>query len=139
MAGSEPWLTLKRDFDHALKLLGALGPEVYVAHAGDAVAGLVAVNMNGPFAGYLQVVVVAKDWRGRGIGAQLVGFAERRIFRDSPNVFLCVSDFNPRAQEFYCRLGYERIGELKNYVIPGASEILMRKTSGPKLEFVPPP
>ena len=91
--------------------------------------------MEGPFAGYIQALVVAPEWRGRGIGEQLLKFAEERIFRDSPNVFLCVSGFNPRAQKFYARLGYERIGELKDYVIAGESEFLMRKSVGPKGEF----
>ena len=71
------------------------------------------------------------DARGQGLGTRLVEFAEKRIFRDTPNVFLCVSSFNPRARALYERLGYERIGELKNYLIDGASELLMRKTIGP--------
>lgn len=41
--------------------------------------------------------------------------------------FLCVSSFNPRARALYERLGYELIGELKDFVIDGASELLMRK------------
>ena len=138
MAASEPWITLKRDLDHALELICDRAKEAYVAHAGAAVAGLVVVNMHGPFAGYIQAIVVAPDWRSQGVGAQLVQFAEQRIFRESPNVFLCVSSFNPRAQQFYVRLGYERIGELKDYVIAGASEILLRKSIGTKVGFQPP-
>jgi len=42
-----------------------------------------------------------------------------------------VSSFNPRARALYERLGYEMIGELKDYLIEGASELLMRKTIGP--------
>jgi ribosomal protein S18 acetylase RimI-like enzyme len=137
MARSEPWLTLKRDFDHALALLLDKTKEVYVARAGKALVGHIVVNMQGAFVGYIQVVAVAEDWRGRGIGERLVRFAEERIFRDSPNVFLCVSSFNPRAQNFYTRLGYERVGELKDYVIAGASEFLMRKTIGPRNGFKP--
>lgn len=135
MAKSEPWITLRRDFDHALKLLQEPGKEVYVALAGNALAGHIVMSMQGPFVGYIQVIAVAPGWRSRGIGAKLLRFAEERIFRESPNVFLCVSSFNPRAQAFYTRLGYERVGELKDYVIRGASEFLMRKTIGPKAEF----
>ena len=132
MARSEPWLTLRRDFDHALALLSDQSNEVYLARAGKTLVGHIVGNMQGPFAGYIQVLAVAEEWRGRGIGERLLRFAEERIFRDSPNVFLCVSSFNPAAQRFYARLGYERVGELKDYVIPGASEFLMRKTIGPK-------
>ncbi len=137
MAQSEPWISLQRDFEHALNLLSDRAKEVYVAHVGDALAGHVTVNMQGALTGYIQVLVVAPAWRSRGVGAQLMRFAEERIFRESPNVFLCVSGFNPRAQKFYQRLGYERIGELKDYVIAGGVEILMRKTIGPRAGFRP--
>ncbi len=137
MANTEPWITLRRDSAHSLKLLSDPGLEVYVAQSGDALAGTIAVDMRGSFVGYIRVLVVAPDWRSRGVGAQLIRFAEDRIFRESPNVFLCVSSFNPRAQHFYQRLGYERIGEIKNYVIAGSSEFLMRKTIGPRTGFQP--
>jgi ribosomal-protein-alanine N-acetyltransferase len=137
MVESEPWITLRRDFDSALRLITDRTKEVYVARATGAPVGHVVVNMEGPFAGYIQALAVAEEWRGRGIGARLLKFAEERIFCDSPNVFLCVSGFNTRAQQFYARLGYERIGELKDYVIVGESEILMRKSVGPKDTFKP--
>jgi ribosomal protein S18 acetylase RimI-like enzyme len=60
-----------------------------------------------------------------------MAFAEERIFQEVPNVFLCVSSFNQEAQRFYARLGYEQVGELKDYVVRGHSEFLMRKTIGP--------
>jgi ribosomal protein S18 acetylase RimI-like enzyme len=137
MAASEPWLTLQLDHASALAALNGPGREVYLARVGEAFAGHVVVNMGGALSGYIQILAVAPEWRSRGIGAALIQHAEQRIFRDSPNVFLCVSDFNERAQKFYACLGYERIGELKNYVIPGASEFLMRKTIGAKRNFRP--
>ena len=54
-----------------------------------------------------------------------------RILRDHPNVFLCVSGFNPAARRLYERLGYTCIGELKDYVVQDQSEWLYRKTRGP--------
>jgi len=62
-------------------------------------------------------------------------FVERRVFRERPNVFLCVSDFNKGARRFYEKLGYETVGELRDYIIKGRSEILLRKTVGPLAEF----
>jgi [ribosomal protein S18]-alanine N-acetyltransferase len=139
MAASEPWISLRRDFGHALKLLTDPKVEVYSARIEDSFAGFLALDMNGPFAGYIRVVIVSPEFRGHGVGAQLIQFAEKRIFRESPNIFLCVSSFNLRAQALYQRLGYERIGELKDYVIRGASEILMRKSIAPKSDFRPSP
>ena len=57
------------------------------------------------------------------------------IFENQPNVFLCVSSFNPQAKALYRQLGYEEIGELKNYMIEGHSEFIMRKTIGPINNF----
>jgi len=128
MASSEPWLTLGRSVDACLALMLDPTREVYVAHDG-VIRGFIILNMRmGPFTGYIQTVCVAPDVRGSGIGSQLVAFAEERIFRDSPNVFLCVSSFNPRARSLYERLGYETIGEIRDFLIRGASEILMRKS-----------
>jgi ribosomal protein S18 acetylase RimI-like enzyme len=62
-------------------------------------------------------------------------FAEERIFSDNPNAFICVSSFNKGARRLYKRLGYEVVGKLKDYIIPGHSEFLLRKTTGPLTEF----
>ena len=61
-------------------------------------------------------------------------FIENEIFPTNKNLFLCVSSFNPDAQRFYTRLGYEQIGVLKDYLVEGHDEILMRKTIAPILE-----
>ncbi len=131
MANSEPWLTLGRTFDDCLKLLNEPGKEIYIARVEKVLAGFIVLQLRGAFTGYIQTIGVAPDWQNHGIGTQLINFAEERIFRDSKNVFLCVSSFNTRAQKLYRRLGYERVGELKDYLVKGHSEILMRKTIGP--------
>lgn len=132
MAATDPWITLGRGYDACLEVVRRPDREVYVADDGN-VRGFIIINMQGAFVGYIQTICVAADARSSGIGSRLIAFAEARIFRDSPNVFLCVSSFNTRARALYERLGYELVGELKNYVIDGASELLMRKTRGPLL------
>ncbi|HEX4802900.1 MAG TPA: GNAT family N-acetyltransferase, partial [Myxococcaceae bacterium] len=69
--------------------------------------------------------------RGQGIGSRLIEFAEARILAETANVFMCVSSFNNEAKRLYLRLGYEIVGELRDYIIAGHSEILLRKTTGP--------
>ena len=135
MANSEPWITLKRDYEFALKRLTDPSREVYTAMIGATVAGFIVLSLRGPFSGYIQTIGVMPEERNRGIGAALIAFAEERIFRENPNVFLCVSSFNTAAHRFYDRLGYERVGELKDYVVRGHSEFLMRKTKGSLAEF----
>jgi hypothetical protein len=82
-------------------------------------------------------VALGADWRGRGLGTALIAFAERRILREVPNVFLCVSSFNTRARTLYLRLGYEVVGELRDYIVRGHSEWLLRKSVAPLAEFTP--
>jgi ribosomal-protein-alanine N-acetyltransferase len=135
MSSSEPWITLQRNYDKSLEILQKPDREVYLAFRREELLGFLILNMNGPFAGYIQSICVEPAKRSTGIGPELMRFAEDRIFRESPNVFLCCSSFNPRSQRFYERLGYEVIGELRNFIVAGQSEILMRKTSGSWNEF----
>ena len=135
MCASEPWITLRRDFDAALRLVRDPVREVHVASLDGRLAGFVILVMTGAFVGYIQSICVAPDLRGRGIGTRLMAWAEERILKVAPNVFLNVASFNPEARRLYERLGYEVVGELRDYIVPGHSEILMRKTTGPLSEF----
>ena len=135
MASSDPWLKLKRTFHQNLRLLLDPTKEVYIAFCGRILSGFVVLHVTGPFSGYLQCIAVAPESRGHGLGRQLIRFAEERMFRESPNVFLCVSSFNDQARRLYARLGYRRVGEFKDYIVKGHSEILMRKTLGPWATF----
>lgn len=135
MAASEPWITIGRTYDESLKILSDSSREVHVAIRDDTLVGFIILNMNGAFVGYIQTVCVAPEWRGKSIGSMLLKFAEQRIFRETPNAFMCVSSFNKEAQRLYERLGYEVVGELKDYIVSGHSEILLRKTIASLTEF----
>ena len=137
MAESEPWITLGRDFAAARRTTGDPTKELTLALDGGVIVGFVLINMHGAFVGYIQSVCVAPDRRGQGIGTALLAYAEAHIFRDSPNVFMCVSTFNADAARLYQRLGYETIGELRDYIVAGHGEILLRKTIGPLNGFRP--
>ena len=137
MAASEPFLTLGLAEESIFQRLTDPAREVHVATLENQIVGALILHLSGPLNGYVQTIAVHPDWRQRGLGARMMAFAEERIFRQSPNVFLCVSHFNQRAQTFYERLGYRRIGELENYLQTGSAEILLRKTKGPLLGFVP--
>jgi ribosomal protein S18 acetylase RimI-like enzyme len=67
---------------------------------------------------YIQDIYVEPGWRGRGIGAALLGcVAALAIERGSPLVELTVREDNP-ARSLYGRLGFHQV-ECANYVIAG--------------------
>ena len=135
MANSEPWITLRRTYEGSMKMLSDPSREVYLAVVKDEIVGFIVLIMSGAFVGYIQTVGVMPEWRDRGIGSKLLKFAEDKIFAKAPNVFMCVSSFNKKAQKLYKKLGYEVIGELKDYIVSGHSEILLRKSIAPLSEF----
>lgn len=135
MAANEPWITLQRGFEDSIALLRDPLNEVYLLTQGSRRVGFIMIKLKGSFTGYIQTIVIKEDARGRGIGEAAIKYVEELIFRVSPNVFICASSFNIRAQKLYRSLGYETVGLLKDYVINGADEVLMRKTRGPLNDF----
>ena len=131
MADSEPWHTLGIGYEQSLKILSNATRERYLAIRDGVPVGFLVLNMQGPFIGYVQLVGVAPNARAEGVGRALIAFAEERIFGVTPNVFICVSDFNHDARRFYEKLGYSKVGELKDFLVTGRAEILLRKTIGP--------
>lgn len=137
MSSSEPWTILGRTREQALAIMDLPDREVYLARAGEEPAGFLIIVMSGALVGYIQSIGVAPALRGGGIGKALMDFAEKRIFSRFPNVFIHVSSFNPRAKALYERLGYEFVADFKDYIIPGHSELLLRKSLGPIRDFRP--
>ena len=132
MSSMEPWVTLGRRYEDALSMVTDPSREVYVAEIAAGPCGFLILCMVGALVGYIQTVLVAPDQQRRGIGRRLLAHAEERIFIESPNAFLMVSSFNPDARRLYERVGYSYVGELPDYLIVGHSELLFRKTRGPR-------
>jgi ribosomal-protein-alanine N-acetyltransferase len=135
MSRSEPWITLKRTYHNTVKIITDETSEVHLAKVHDDVIGFAIIKMRGAFVGYIQSVVIKSQYRRQGIGKRFMKYLERRIFSEQPNIFICVSSFNPDAKRLYEGLGYQMIGELKDYIVRGHSETLMRKTISPFSEF----
>ena len=128
---SEPWITLGYGEAEAEAIArSSAADNLIVARAGDRVVGF-ALSMPGVLLGeYLKLLAVESDRRAAGLGRRLMEELERRAFARWPNVYLCVSDFNTGARAFYRRIGYEEVGALRDLLLPGRGEILMRKTAG---------
>lgn len=134
MAGSEPWITLGMSMDQVMYSLNNPLNEVFAAYVKDEIIGAIVIQTKGAFSGYLKSIALKPDWRGKKLGKQMMVFIENEVFSTCANLFLCVSSFNQDAQKFYLKLGYEKIGVLKDYLVQGHDEILMRKTIAPILE-----
>jgi hypothetical protein len=136
MSTTEPWLTFGRSFQQSLEILRDPAREVYVAlDAPEGVAPRWGIRDPG------------HGWRLRrlhpspspsampgevaAVGTALIAFAERRILRETPNVFICVSSFNPALGVSTNAWGTKSWASLLDYMVRGHSEILLRKTNGP--------
>jgi ribosomal-protein-alanine N-acetyltransferase len=128
LAGSDPWITLGISKEQCLK--ACLDPEylVYVAHLESRPCGAMVLHRRGVAGSpYIKSIAVTAEFRGQGIGAELIDFAENLFRGEARHLFLCVSSFNTRARAFYERLGYRAVGEFQDYILEGASEFLMHK------------
>ena len=127
MAASEPWITLRRDLEGCREALARPGTELFIARNQERPAGFILVAPVG-LAGspYIASIAVAAETRGQRIGSRLLHFAEEH-FSAAGHLFLLVSSFNHRAQHLYRQRGYEEVGELKDYVVPGHSELILHK------------
>jgi ribosomal protein S18 acetylase RimI-like enzyme len=105
------------------------GNHILVADDDTQIAGFVWFFLHGTFqrSGYIRLIGVRGDRRSQGIGAALLREAETHIFAHSDHVFLLVSHFNHAAQTFYQRLGYQQVGSIPDYVIPGITELIFYK------------
>jgi len=124
-------MKLGTTMDEAVSVLKHPDNDTFIYIVGNGLAGFVTYTMKGSLPGYIKRIAVKEKYRSMGIGEKLMYFAEQKILPHTNNVFLCVSDFNTGAISFYERIGYSKIGEIKDYIIAGSSEVIMRKTAGP--------
>jgi len=128
LSGSEPWIALGITLDQCYR--NCHDPEflVFIAYLKNEPGGIIIIDPRG-IAGspYVKSIAVFPEFRGQGIGKRLLLFAEELFRKDSKHIFICVSSFNLRARKLYEKCGFEAVGEFKDYIINGASEILMHK------------
>lgn len=108
-------------------LRDGFGPQArfvaFVAEHAGAVVGMVTASERyyTSWAGctlYIQDIYVEPAWRGRGVGAALLGcVAALALERGSPLIELTVREDNP-ARGLYGRLGFHQV-QCANYVIAG--------------------
>lgn len=138
MSVTDPWITLEMNYEQCLKAFDGGCKEIYVVETENTIAGFVIVQTCGTFSGYIQTICINEAFRGRGLGKKLLHFCEERILKFSPNVFICVSSFNKGAIKLYYEFGFKLVGELEHFVKAGFTELLLRKTIGPRVGYKAP-
>lgn len=132
LGDSEPWMTLGYSQEDWKNVFAPLpkGRESFVAVTDGRVCGVAIVREKFLLGDYLELLGVAHWAKGKGVGKTLLAHIESLVFGRTKNLFACVSDFNREAREFYRIQGYQEIGPMPNFLIPGSAEILLRKTAG---------
>ena len=135
MSETDPWITLEMDCEQCLKAFEGECKETYIIEYENFIAGFVILQTAGTFSGYIQTICMDEAFRGKGFGRKLLHYCDQRVQKFSPNLFICVSSFNKGATKLYYDFGFKLVGELENFVKEGFTELLLRKTVGPRAGY----
>jgi [ribosomal protein S18]-alanine N-acetyltransferase len=125
---TDPWVTLGIPLERCRMNCNNPDFQVYIPHIESKPCGVLILDKRGVLGcPYIKSIAIAKEFRSMKIGDSLMEFAENLYRGESKYMFLCVSSFNTRARAFYERRGYNAVGEIKDFVVEGKSEILMHK------------
>jgi ribosomal protein S18 acetylase RimI-like enzyme len=129
LAVSEPWASLKFSATSLASYLTRDDAALrrYLISVDDELAGVICVRypwLRGP---YIELLGLSPDYRGRGIGKQVIAWAETEARREARNLWVVASSFNHQALDFYQGLGFYPIGPIQGLVSPEHDEILLRK------------
>lgn len=127
MSSSEPWVTLKRNYEHSLKKVLDRTNDTYLLKIENDIIGFVIVSVAGGFTPHIRSIAMKPEYRNRGLGTKMIRSVEQIYAQQYEHIFICVSSFNEKAKKLYLSLGYEIAGELKDYVIKGHSEWMLWK------------
>ncbi|KXK00339.1 MAG: GNAT family N-acetyltransferase [Nitrospira sp.] len=133
LVDSDPWKRLgftAADWDRIFTPLPQ-GRDTFVIEQDGPALGIAIVRRKFLFGDYLELLGIAPSAVGQGLGSRLLSHVESLTFARAKNLFACVSDFNEGARRFYRKQGYQEIGPMPNFLIPGYAEVLLRKTIGP--------
>jgi [ribosomal protein S18]-alanine N-acetyltransferase len=139
MARTNPWNVLYFSLEQCHEAITDKDLTTYLVEIENKVAGVMATRPTGmegePL---LEYICLHEDYRGKGVGTQLLHIFETELFPHADNLYLFVSDINPRAINMYEKNGYVKVGTLPDYNLVGQTEYLYRKYRRPRQErFIP--
>jgi len=84
--------------------------EIFVAYDGDNFVGWLRFGLFWDTTPYMNMLYLLEQYRGQGIGKQLVTFWEAEMKNKSYKALLTSSAQDEYAQHFYVKLGYKAVG-----------------------------
>jgi GNAT superfamily N-acetyltransferase len=126
---SEPWVSLKFSASALASYLMRDDAALrrYMISVDDDLAGVICVRhpwLRGP---YIELLGLSAKHRGKGLGRQVLAWAEMEARREARNLWVVTSSFNHQALNFYLNNGFYPIGPIQGLVVPEHDEILLRK------------
>ena len=111
-------VVLKGIFEHNIKgtngLLKkpAIDVNIYLKDGNKTIGAILCDTFN--FCIYIEVMWIDKDYRGKGLGKELISKAEK-IAKDNGCIFSHTCSLSYQAPEFYKACGYEVFGKIDDY------------------------
>ena len=87
-----------------------LRDHIYIAEENGQFMGWLRYNLFWDSIPFMNMLYVLENYRGRGIGRQIVIFWEEEMKRQRYKTLLTSTQANEYAQHFYFKLGYEAVG-----------------------------
>ena len=102
---------------------------IYVAEVKGKTAGYIWYDEIGVFSAfpYIRSFAIKSEFRGKGIGNQMLEFAEKKAKEKRNKIFLLVSDFNADAKRLYESRGYIPLTKIDDLFVAGVGEFIMMK------------
>jgi ribosomal protein S18 acetylase RimI-like enzyme len=112
-----PW---PATFRFALRLDGCLAGYLALRHP----------FMRGP---YVETIALFAEAQRRGFARRIVDWMGREVEGEAANIWLCVTEWNAAARAAYAAIGFVEVGPIPDLVVPGQTEIFLRKVLAPPL------
>jgi GNAT superfamily N-acetyltransferase len=126
---SQPWQTLGISATGLKNYLLKQDSHLYryAVHVDNSLAGVICIRTPWLRGDYIELLGLVESYRGRGIGTELLQWAESKASPHSNNLWLLTSSFNHPALKFYQRHGFKQIGIIEGLVHHDHDELLLRK------------